>query len=353
MVRVSPAARKSKVLSGALNVVAIDPLVLIVLSMLTEVVSADASTATFSSLGSVAPPDQVIDSRLALTVLKLKWVKVSTPAGVVSKLVLPVVLRISMIACAPTSAASTGLISTGSGLNAGTSMAPGLVEVVMVTANGAESLFCRLLNLIAWNCCDSLKVAVLDPPGAAPCCPSPSDKVASAACWAPCSSAIREEEFGRRVTDPAWSTTIVSPGSSATMTLPSLVVISNVPCGDDSLYVMAPSSKKASDRLAAWISRMVENASAASVRMPIPPSCAAPRILAKGVSILRPPVFATLPAMKAKTPLLKLNKAEFEVPSQTNSFSAMRALFDRLNAVPSVKVIPTAPSAPVSIVSCR
>src|SRR5215831_6357939 len=136
MVRVSPAARKSKVLSGALNVVAIDPLVLIVLSMLTEVVSADASTATFSTLGSVAPPDQVIEARLALTVLKLKWVKVSTPAGVVSKLVLP----ISMIACAETSAASTGLISTGSGLNAGTSMGPGLVEVVMVTANGAESL---------------------------------------------------------------------------------------------------------------------------------------------------------------------------------------------------------------------
>src|SRR5262245_65274299 len=111
MVRVSPAARKSKVVSGALNVVAIDPLVLIVLSMLTEVVSADASTPTFSSLGSVAPPDQVIEARLALTVLKLTWVKVSTPADVVSKLVLPVVLRISMIACAPTSAASAGLIS--------------------------------------------------------------------------------------------------------------------------------------------------------------------------------------------------------------------------------------------------
>src|SRR5215467_11412789 len=142
MVRVSPAARKSKVLSGALNVVAIVPLVLIVLSMLTEVVSPDASTATFSSLGSVAPPDQVIDSRLALAVLKLKWVKVNSPAGVASNVVLPVVLRISVIACAPeTSAASTGLISTGSGLNVGTSMAPGLVAVVMVTANGAEPLF--------------------------------------------------------------------------------------------------------------------------------------------------------------------------------------------------------------------
>jgi len=49
---------------------------------------------------------------------------------------------------------------------------------------------------------------------------------------------------------------------------------------------MVPSSKKASDRLAAWTSRKLENASAASVRMPIPPSCAAPLILAKGVSIL-------------------------------------------------------------------
>ena len=92
MVRVSPAARKSKVLSGALNVVAIDPLVLIVLSVLTEVVSADASTAKFGPLGSVAPPDQAIEARLALTVLTFKWVKVSTPVGAVSKWVLPVVL---------------------------------------------------------------------------------------------------------------------------------------------------------------------------------------------------------------------------------------------------------------------
>src|SRR5262249_40823438 len=127
MVRVSPAARKSKVWSGALNVVAIVPLVLIVLLMLTEVVSADASTAP-SPPGSVAPPDQVIDSRLALAVLKLKWVKVNSPAGVASNVVLPVVLRISVIACAPeTSAVSTGLISTGSGLDVGTSMAPGVV----------------------------------------------------------------------------------------------------------------------------------------------------------------------------------------------------------------------------------
>src|SRR5215472_16792294 len=143
MVRVSPAARKSKVWSGALNLAAIVPLVLIVLLMLTEVVSADASTAP-SPLGSGATPDpdQVIDSRLSLAVLKLKWVKVNAPAGVESNVALPVVWRSSMIACTPeTSAESTGLISTGSGLNVGTSMAPGLVAVVMVTGNGAGPWF--------------------------------------------------------------------------------------------------------------------------------------------------------------------------------------------------------------------
>src|SRR5262249_36996928 len=132
MVRVSPAARKSKVLSGALNVAAIVPLVRIGLSMLREVVSADARTAKFGALGSVAPPDQVIEARLALAVLKLKWVKVNSPAGVASNVVLPVVLRISVIACAPeTSAASTGLISTGSGLDVGAAMNPELVAVVV------------------------------------------------------------------------------------------------------------------------------------------------------------------------------------------------------------------------------
>ena len=56
---------------------------------------------------------------------------------------------------------------------------------------------------------------------------------------------MREDEFGRRATDPVGSMTIVSPGSSAMMTLPSLVTISNVPCGK-SLYVMVPSSRNAS-----------------------------------------------------------------------------------------------------------
>src|SRR5215510_14335275 len=121
MVRVSPVARKSKVLSGALNVVAIDPLVLIVLSVLTEVVSADASTAKFGPLGSVAPPDQVIDSRLALAVLKLKWVKVNSPAGVTSNVLLPVVWSSSM--------------------TVGTSMVPGLVRVVLMVRGGGAGAF--------------------------------------------------------------------------------------------------------------------------------------------------------------------------------------------------------------------
>src|SRR6266516_2487662 len=128
MVRVSPAARKSKLLSAALNVVTIDPEEAVLLSVLTEVVSADAST-VLSPLGSVAPPDQVIEARLALTELTLKSVKVSVPEGTVSSLVLPVVLRNSMIAGAPeTSTASTGLGGitggTGGGLNAGMSMTP-------------------------------------------------------------------------------------------------------------------------------------------------------------------------------------------------------------------------------------
>src|ERR1700730_18210337 len=100
MVRVSPAARKSKLRSGALNVVTIDPEEPVVLSLLTEVVSADASTA-LNPLGSVAPPDQVIEARLALTVLTLKWVEVRSPADAMSRLVLPVVLRTSMIARVP------------------------------------------------------------------------------------------------------------------------------------------------------------------------------------------------------------------------------------------------------------
>src|SRR6516225_4772042 len=134
MVRVSPTARKSKVLSGALKLATIDPVEPVVLSVLTEVVSADASTA-LSPLGSVAPPDHVIEARLGLTVLTLKWVKVSSPAGAVSKLVLPVMLGVSMITWRPeTSAASSGSGggSTVGGLNVEKSMIPWLVEVVLM-----------------------------------------------------------------------------------------------------------------------------------------------------------------------------------------------------------------------------
>ena len=69
--------------------------------------------------------------------------------------------------------------------------------------------------------------------------------------------------------------------------------------------------------------------------------------------MLRPPVLANLPATKLKAPWIRLNSAEFGAPvrSQENSFSTKRVVAERLNAVPSMKVILTAPSAPVSIVS--
>ena len=71
-------------------------------------------------------------------------------------------------------------------------------------------------------------------------------------------------------------------------------------------------------------------------------------MVATGVSIFIPPV-ATLPAMNVNVPLVRLNRVEFEVPfgSYTNSFSTIRALLERLNAVPSVNVMPTLPLAPV------
>src|SRR6266536_3349306 len=114
MVRVWPAARKSKWLSAALKMRAIEPesepAPLIVVE------SAPASTAA-SSLGGVAPPDQVIKDTLVLTALTLKSVNVSTPEDAVSRLPLPVVWGISVIPCPPdTSAASTGLAGiTGGG----------------------------------------------------------------------------------------------------------------------------------------------------------------------------------------------------------------------------------------------
>ena len=73
--------------SGALNVVAIEPKPESAPSVVIE--SAPASTSP-RPLGSVAPPDQVIEARLALTVLTFKSVKVSVPEGTVSTCVLPV-----------------------------------------------------------------------------------------------------------------------------------------------------------------------------------------------------------------------------------------------------------------------
>src|SRR5919204_4216593 len=61
------AARKSKVLSIALNLKLTAPEPEPVLSLLTEVVSADAST-VLSPLGSVAPPDQIAETKLLPTV---------------------------------------------------------------------------------------------------------------------------------------------------------------------------------------------------------------------------------------------------------------------------------------------
>src|SRR5258707_14534074 len=107
MVRVSPAARKSKLLSAALNVAVIDPAWKSVVSAVTE--SAPASTAA-SPLGGAAPLDQVIVARLALTVpeFRSKWVKPRVAEGAVSRPVLPGVWGISVIGFDPASADSTG-----------------------------------------------------------------------------------------------------------------------------------------------------------------------------------------------------------------------------------------------------
>src|SRR5436309_2818302 len=139
MVRVSLAARKSKLLSAALNVVVIDP-EKSVLSLLAEVASADAST-VLSPLGSVPPPDQVIEARLALTELSFKSVKLRVAEGVVSNRVFPVVWGISMIARGPASAESTG----GGGLSWATSMNPELFGVILTaTWPGAASVPARV-----------------------------------------------------------------------------------------------------------------------------------------------------------------------------------------------------------------
>ena len=89
--------------------------------------SAPASTSA-SPLGGVAPPDQVIEAMVALTVLTLKSVKVSVPEGTVSTCVLPVVLMASMTVEKPAADPSTGVTTSG-GLSSGTSMNPELTAV--------------------------------------------------------------------------------------------------------------------------------------------------------------------------------------------------------------------------------
>src|SRR5256885_903257 len=93
--------------------------------------SALASTAA-SPLGSVAPPDQVIDARLALRALSFKSLKVRVTAGATSNVALPVVLRTSVIGCSPSSAVSTGggVGGVGGGWSWTTSTNPDVVGAI-------------------------------------------------------------------------------------------------------------------------------------------------------------------------------------------------------------------------------
>src|SRR5262245_40130483 len=120
MVRVSSAARKSKLLSAALNVAVIDPEVP---ALFTEVVSADASAA-LSPPGTVSPPDQVIEARLTLSALSFNSVNVRV-AEELSNPVLAVTWGNSVAGCSPASGDSVG----GGGLtwSWGTSMTPELL----------------------------------------------------------------------------------------------------------------------------------------------------------------------------------------------------------------------------------
>src|SRR5262245_21548377 len=124
MVRISPAARKSKLLSAALKVRKIEPES--EPKPLIAVESAPAN-APASPLG-IAPPEEVIEDTLVLTSLRLKSVKVSTTEDAVSRLPLPVAWGISVVARPPErSAPSTGWRTGGvggGGLGVGTSRAP-------------------------------------------------------------------------------------------------------------------------------------------------------------------------------------------------------------------------------------
>ena len=108
------------------------------------------------------------------------------------------------------------------------------------------------------------------------------------------------------------------PGSSAIMTLPSLVTISNVPCAK-SLYVMRrhPGTRRDGSRPGFPYG---DESQCGERQDADPRSRAVPRMLAKGVSMLRPPALAILPATKAKAPWTRLNRAEFGAPARRNKF---------------------------------
>src|SRR4051812_48714811 len=125
MVSVSLAARKSKLRSAALNVVAIDPETGLALSVVLE--SAPASTPG-RPLGGVAPPDQGMEAKDGVSVGTAKSVKVSVPEETVSKCVLPVVLTVSVTMEKPADP-STGVTTSG-GLDSVTAMNPELAAVI-------------------------------------------------------------------------------------------------------------------------------------------------------------------------------------------------------------------------------
>ena len=75
--------------------------------------------------------------------------------------------------------------------------------------------------------------------------------------------------------------------------------------------------------------------------------------VANAVSIFISPVFAIAPARNVKVPLLSVKKLALDAlfDAYTKSLSSMRALLERLNAVPSVKVMPALAFGPVCTMS--
>ena len=154
--------------------------------------------------------------------------------------------------------------------------------------------------------------------------------------------------------DPTRRRTIVSPGSSSKICFSGEVAVawtvsSTMPNCPRSLAVIAPSSKNATLEVAPWASLKAVKNRETSDSMPIPPAWPRGRIRPKGVSMLRRPDFAISPATKEKVPRVTSNGAD--IASPPNPFNNMRALSDKLNAVPSMKRMPTRPPAAVSMMS--